>query len=339
VTATNVYFGSKLLSNGTGNVTQDRLGSIGKFYPWGQEKPSATTNGTEKFTGYFRDSETGLDYAQNRYHQPGMGRFLTADPYRASGGPGDPGSWNRYAYTRGDPVNRYDPTGLLDKQVLVADCLTVDEGDSTSCIIEDFGTGSSANGDTSDVVTDFPDCNPNGNHLTETKLNFISANWNAAATVASAAQSAVQGVTGNNNLTIDTTALATMFLQWPLWESGWGSAQSVAQNNWFGQQVGWDESVTCPQNPAIPPNTKNACFSTNMTWASELIGGLDAISSTTKVSYLDALVGSLAKSPTESTAAMLQTVGANGWNGGSNYGATITSGVKLSSLISCLGLH
>jgi len=29
----------------------------------------------EKFTGYYRDSETGLDYAQNRYHQPGMGRF------------------------------------------------------------------------------------------------------------------------------------------------------------------------------------------------------------------------------------------------------------------------
>jgi hypothetical protein len=28
--------------------------------------------------------------------------------------PGDPGSWSRYAYTRGDPVNRGDPAGTCD---------------------------------------------------------------------------------------------------------------------------------------------------------------------------------------------------------------------------------
>jgi RHS repeat-associated protein len=109
------YFGGKLIKNGSGYLGTDRLGSIGKFYPYGQEKPSATTNGTEKFTGYLRDSETGLDYAVNRYHQPGMGRFLTADPYQANGGgngnPKDPGSWNRYAYTGADPINRVDVTG------------------------------------------------------------------------------------------------------------------------------------------------------------------------------------------------------------------------------------
>ncbi len=112
----NTYFGGKIIANGAGNVVQDRLGSIGKYYPWGQEKPSATQNGTEKFTGYFRDSETGLDYAMNRYHQPGMGRFLTADPYRAlstgAANPGNPGSWNRYAYVGGDPINAHDPMGL-----------------------------------------------------------------------------------------------------------------------------------------------------------------------------------------------------------------------------------
>ena len=45
---------------------------VGKYFPYGQERPSATTDGKEKFATYFRDSETGLDYAQNRYHQPGM---------------------------------------------------------------------------------------------------------------------------------------------------------------------------------------------------------------------------------------------------------------------------
>ena len=39
---------------------------------------------------------------------------MTPDPYQASVGPSDPGSWNRYAHTRGDPINRQDPSGLDD---------------------------------------------------------------------------------------------------------------------------------------------------------------------------------------------------------------------------------
>src|ERR1019366_8724030 len=106
-TSTRNYFGGKLLGG-------DVRGSWGKFYPYGQEKPSATTNGSEKFTGYLRDSETGLDYADQRYHNPGTGRFLTPDHYQASVGPADPGSWNRYAYTRGDPATRVDRHRLVD---------------------------------------------------------------------------------------------------------------------------------------------------------------------------------------------------------------------------------
>jgi hypothetical protein len=53
-----------------------------------------------------------LDYAVNRYYSTQSARFLTADPYRASGGPADPGSWNRYAYVLGDPTNFLDPRGL-----------------------------------------------------------------------------------------------------------------------------------------------------------------------------------------------------------------------------------
>jgi hypothetical protein len=39
---------------------------------------------------------------------------MTPDPSRSSGGSSDPGSWNRYGYTRGDPANRVDPQGLMD---------------------------------------------------------------------------------------------------------------------------------------------------------------------------------------------------------------------------------
>jgi RHS repeat-associated protein len=106
------YFGGKLLKNAGGYVNRDRLGSIGKFFPYGQERPSATTNGKEKFATYTRDAETGLDYAVNRYHSSGEGRFLSPDPYINSAGLGSPGSWNRYAYVEGDPINGYDPQGL-----------------------------------------------------------------------------------------------------------------------------------------------------------------------------------------------------------------------------------
>ncbi len=76
---------------------------VGKYYPYGQDRSGTPGNGTEKFATYTRDAETGLDYADQRYHTPGQGRFLTPDP-AASG-------LNWYAYAGGDPVNTIDPTG------------------------------------------------------------------------------------------------------------------------------------------------------------------------------------------------------------------------------------
>jgi RHS repeat-associated protein len=112
-TATNYYFGSKLIKNGNGNyfVYSDRLGSIGKFYRYGQERPTATTNGKEKFTGYFRDAETGNDYADQKYASPGTGRFITPDSGTGGARPSKPGTWNKYSYTGGDPINNIDPRG------------------------------------------------------------------------------------------------------------------------------------------------------------------------------------------------------------------------------------
>jgi RHS repeat-associated protein len=122
LTTTNVYFKGKLISKGAYNasgtgdkvtltpVVKDRQGSIGKFYPYGQERPTATANDTEKFTGYFRDATVGvnsqgLDYADQRYHSVGQGRFLTPDPAQSGR--------NWYAYAGGDPVNNTDPTGTV----------------------------------------------------------------------------------------------------------------------------------------------------------------------------------------------------------------------------------
>jgi RHS repeat-associated protein len=114
---TNVYFGGRLVLRNGSAVGLDQLGSIGKYFPYGEERPGVTGNDVEKFATYFRDGATGLDYAVNRYYNSVAGRFMSSDQYLAnSGGPGDvaqPSSWNRYAYTLGDSVNQIDPTGLL----------------------------------------------------------------------------------------------------------------------------------------------------------------------------------------------------------------------------------
>jgi RHS repeat-associated protein len=56
------------------------------YYPFGEEITS-TANDRYKFAETFRDSNTGLDYALNRYYAAGIGRFLSPDPYEPSGGP------------------------------------------------------------------------------------------------------------------------------------------------------------------------------------------------------------------------------------------------------------
>ena len=150
---TMVYFGGKLISKGTYNssgtgdkvslapVAADRLGSIGKFYPYGTERPSATANDTEKFTGYFRDAATGLDYADQRYHQPGVGRFMTPDPYGGSAKATDPGSWNRYAYSGADPVNNVDRDGRCTFSVSYYGTELGSEDGEGYCPYGDGGTG------------------------------------------------------------------------------------------------------------------------------------------------------------------------------------------------------
>ncbi len=84
-------------------------------------------NDQTKFATYTRDSATGLDYAMKRYYSSSLGRFMTPDPYHASGKGARPQSWNRYAYTRSDPVNRYDPAGLDDQDPCAGNpnCVTV----------------------------------------------------------------------------------------------------------------------------------------------------------------------------------------------------------------------
>ena len=112
------YWKGKLVKSKGQEVTTDRLGSVrwhrtvgwSAYYPYGEERGSSADN-REKFGTYVRDDAT-LDYADQRYYGVGTGRFLTADPsgLRAARLQFS-GSWNRFSYVMGDPINRIDLNG------------------------------------------------------------------------------------------------------------------------------------------------------------------------------------------------------------------------------------
>lgn len=67
-----------------------------------------------RFSGQYYDAETGLHYNTRRFYDPQTGRYISDDPVGLDGG------INRYAYVKGDPVNRTDPTGEFIPLVGVA---------------------------------------------------------------------------------------------------------------------------------------------------------------------------------------------------------------------------
>ena len=116
---------------GSPRVVTDNSGTVisrRDFMPFGEELYAGTANRVEsakyslvgadnvrkRFTGYEKDTETGLDFAEARYYDNRYGRFTAVDPMLASGMSADPQTFNRYAYVSNDPINSTDPTGLWE---------------------------------------------------------------------------------------------------------------------------------------------------------------------------------------------------------------------------------
>ena len=107
----------RVITNQAGNVQSRR-----DFMPFGEEIVGLGNrtqvlgyqpdNLRQKFTGYERDNETELDFAQNRYYSNKIGRFTSADVLMASAKSWSPQTWNRYSYVGNNPVNLVDPLGL-----------------------------------------------------------------------------------------------------------------------------------------------------------------------------------------------------------------------------------
>ena len=66
----------------------------------------------QKFTGYEKDAETDLDFAQARMFGSSLGRFTSPDPAMLSMNGNNPQSFNRYIYVMNNPLLYTDPLGL-----------------------------------------------------------------------------------------------------------------------------------------------------------------------------------------------------------------------------------
>lgn len=112
---------------GSPGVITNKLGEVFSrrdFMPFGEEiTPDASyrtaalkygiADGVrQKFTGYQRDEETDLDFAEARYYYNDQGRFTAVDPLLASGKSANPQTFNRYVYVANNPLVHTDPTGM-----------------------------------------------------------------------------------------------------------------------------------------------------------------------------------------------------------------------------------
>jgi RHS repeat-associated protein len=97
--------GASMITNSTGSFYQALA-----YCPFGESLINERIGNYDemyKFTGYERDQESGLDYANARYYNSDLGIMITTDPM-----------WNKYPsfssynYCGNNPVMMVDPTGM-----------------------------------------------------------------------------------------------------------------------------------------------------------------------------------------------------------------------------------
>ena len=111
----------RIITDATGQVIARR-----DFLPFGEEiystvgersaqsfKYGASEDDVkQKFTGYQKDNETQLDFAEARMYENRHARFTAVDPLLASGKSANPQTFNRFVYVGNNPINITDPLGL-----------------------------------------------------------------------------------------------------------------------------------------------------------------------------------------------------------------------------------
>jgi RHS repeat-associated protein len=110
----------RVVTDGTGQVQErhdylaygEEAGSSLSTVRTTAQKYAGASAVRKRYTGYERDDESGLDYAQARYYNNAHGRFTSVDPLTASATIKNPQTFNRYSYCLNSPYKFTDPLGL-----------------------------------------------------------------------------------------------------------------------------------------------------------------------------------------------------------------------------------
>ena len=102
---------------GSSSVMTDRDGNLVKHYgyrAYGDERYNgfpANFDVSNRFTGQILDDDTGLYYYGARYYDPGLARFIQADPIIPDDVTQNSQALNRYSYCFNNPLKFTDPSG------------------------------------------------------------------------------------------------------------------------------------------------------------------------------------------------------------------------------------
>ncbi len=104
------YYATDLIRSTRALFDQSKAQIAGYEYtPYGElYASSGSVSTTHRFTGHDWDATAGHYFAPYRYYRPDMARWLSPDPAGFVDG------LNVYGYVRGNPVSRFDPSGLCD---------------------------------------------------------------------------------------------------------------------------------------------------------------------------------------------------------------------------------
>jgi len=105
---------------GSPRINTDQNGAVTArhdYMPFGEEigNVGGRSNGGDlirkQFTGYERDGETDLNFAEARYYAKKLARFQRPDDFLNDTNVFEPDNWNLYAYVRNNPLTNTDPSG------------------------------------------------------------------------------------------------------------------------------------------------------------------------------------------------------------------------------------
>ena len=169
-----------------------QLGTTGTLIAPNREAANAELVSTDQqpigFTGYLKDSESGLYYAKARYYDPATARFTTEDP--EAGKDLEPPSLHRYLYAYANPATWTDPNGrqsIADDDIEKAamafgwsdtryrEALHIEAGSREETAGFIWGTGKNVVTGIRDTVTFLAQMHP-GNYLTPSGYNTAVSN-------------------------------------------------------------------------------------------------------------------------------------------------------------------